>query len=284
MSCAEQKSQQYRVQAVDRAIDCLEAFTEDEPELTLAQLAGHCRLSKPTAFRLLATLRARGLVSQHPVTGRYSLGAGILSLAAVRARQGGLLDRALPVVRRIRDAVNETTSLSVRVGDFRVHLYQLESLHAFRRTTEMGDRSPLYAGASNKLLLAAMSDEEIAAYLERTPLVRFTPSTITSPDALWQEIRAILQRGFAESRGERHVGGNAVAAPVRDASGAVTAALYISIPDSRYTRELRARCIALVMEGAADLSAESGYRAAMEQLPAFDGRPVDAGETSTAAP
>jgi DNA-binding IclR family transcriptional regulator len=251
----------YRIQAVDRAIACLQAFTQEDPELTLGEVAERTGLAKPTAFRLLATLEARGLINENTATNMYSLGSGILALAAVRARQSGLLDRALPIMRRIRDTVNETVSLSVRVGDHRVHLYQLESLHPIRRTTEIGERSPLYAGASNRLLLAAMSDGEIKDYLKRTPLVAFTPNTITSADKLWAEIRSARERGVAESNQERYVGGEAVAAPVRDATGSVIAALYVSVPTARYSPELRAQCIDVVLDGVARLSRELGYRA-----------------------
>jgi DNA-binding IclR family transcriptional regulator len=251
----------YRVQAVDRAIACLEAFTQEEPELSLSAVAAHADLAKPTAFRLLATLEVRGLVSHNAATNKYSLGSGILALAAVRARQSGLLDRALPIMRRIRDSVNETISLSVRAGDYRVHLYQLESLHPIRRTTEIGERSPLYAGASNRVLLAAMSDAEIADYLKRTRLEAFTPNTITSAERLWAQIRTVRERGYAESNGERYIGGEAVAAPVRDADGAVIAALYVSVPTARYTPELRSQVIDEVLGGVTQLSRELGYRA-----------------------
>lgn len=251
----------YRIQSVDRAIVCLQAFTQEQPELSLREVADRAGLAKPTAFRLLATLEARDLISENSATNMYSLGSGILALAAVRARQSSLLDAALPIMRRIRDTVNETVSLSVRVGDERVHLYQIESLHPIRRTTEIGERSPLYAGASNRVLLAAMSDTEIADYLARTPLIAFTPNTITTVDRLWAEIRIVRERGFAESNGERYVGGEAVAAPVRDAAGAVIAALYVSVPTARYTPDLRLQCIEVVLDDVAMLSRELGYRA-----------------------
>lgn len=253
-------NQQYRVQAVDRAVDCLKAFSQEQPELSLTDVASRARLSKPTAFRLLATLQARGLVSQSLSTGLYSLGSEIQALAAIRARQSSLLDRALPVMRRIRDAVNETTAISVRTGDYRMHLYQLESLQPIRRVTEIGARSPLYAGASNRVLLAGMSDTEVAEYLARTPLIRFTGNTITDPRALWHEIQQTRARGYAESRSERDLGADAFAAPIHDATGVVVASLYISLPESRYTQELRQRCIELVLEGAGAISRELGYR------------------------
>jgi IclR family KDG regulon transcriptional repressor len=256
-----QDSQRYRVRAVERAIDLLKAFSQERPELSLGELAAAAKLSKPTALRLLATLSASGFVSHNPQTGSYSLGSEIAALAAVRARQSALLDRALPVMRHLRDELNETVSLAIRVGDYRVHLYQLESLQTLRRTTEIGERSPLYAGAANKLLLAAMNDTEIAAYLSRTELARFTPHTIVDTEDLWAEIRMIREQGFAESQSEHHAGGAALAAPVRDASGDVVAVVYVSVPETRYTPEARDRCLATIIDGARKISAELGYRA-----------------------
>lgn len=260
MSEAQVAAAQYRVRSVERAIALLKAFTQEQPARSLAELATATDLSKPTALRILATLVAGGLISQNSDTGRYSLGSEVAALAAIRARQSPLLDQALPLMRSIRDTLNETVSLAIRVGDYRLHLYQLESLQSLRRTTAIGERSPLYAGAGNKLLLSAMDDSEITDYLQRTELTKFTDRTITDADALWVELRAIRERGYAISRGEHHGGGAAVAAPVRDATGTVIAVVYVTVPDSRFDDALEARCTTAVTAGAAQLSAELGFR------------------------
>ena len=247
------------IQSVDRAIDILKTFSLQEQELTLGRIAAKVGLSKPTAYRLIATMRQRGLISQREDTKTYSLGSEFLVFAAIRSRQSNLLDLAIPVVRQIRDKVNETISLSIRVGDFRVNMYQLESLHAVRRGAYSGEPSPLYAGAS-KLLLASMSDPEIADYLARTTLVRFTPTTITDPDLLWREIRRTRKRGYAESRHERFVGAASLATPVRDSVSGVVAVLYASVPEERYSKTLRQSCLDALQDGAARVSRELGYR------------------------
>jgi len=248
------------VLAVDRAIDILTTFTHSQPELTLGEVAERTGLSKSTAFRLLATLKLRGLIHQDPRSAGYSLGFGVLPLADIRAHQTNLRDRALPVMRHIRDLVNETVALSVRLGDYRIHLDHVESTHPFRRTAEVGLRVPLYVGAASKVFLAAMEDAKVAAYLKRTPLVPFSPTTITDPDRLWKELREIRRRGYAESRNERNIGGAGVAAAVRDYTGEVVAAIHVSVPVSRYTPNLRARCIQAILDGTALLSSELGYR------------------------
>ena len=136
------------------------------------------------------------------LSGKYSLGFELVRLADIRRRQSNVHDVAVPVMREIRNEVNETVILSVRSGDFRVHVDFVEGLHPMRRMADLGVRAPLYAGAASKVLLAGLADDEIEAYLGRTDLTAFQKSTITDRNVLWREVRAIRKRGFAESVGE----------------------------------------------------------------------------------
>src|SRR3546814_4526289 len=97
-------------------------------------------------------------------------------------------------MRELRDAVDETVVLSIRSGDFRVHIDLVESVQPMRRTTDLGVGAPLYSGAASKVLLAGMEDGEIDDYLRRTPLTAFQKTTITDKTALWREIRLIRKR------------------------------------------------------------------------------------------
>ena len=164
-------------------------------------------------------------------------------------------------MRDIRNEVNETVILSVRSGDFRVHIDFVEGLHPMRRMADLGVRAPLYAGAASKVLLAGMEDDEIEAYLDRTDLTAFQKSTITDRNVLWREVRLIRKRGFAESKGELFPGGGALAAPIKDFSGKTVAVMDILTPEHRYTAAHRERCIAMLLDGARRASERLGYRA-----------------------
>src|SRR3546814_5913498 len=94
-------------------------------------------------------------------------------------------------MRELRDAVDETVVLSIRSGDFRVHIDLVESVQPMRRTTDLGVGAPLYSGAASKVLLAGMEDGAIDDYLRRTPLTAFQKTTITDTTALWRDIRLI---------------------------------------------------------------------------------------------
>jgi IclR family pca regulon transcriptional regulator len=105
-----------------------------------------------------------------------------------------------------------------------------------------------------------MEDDQIEAYLKRTKLTAFQESTITDPAVLWREIRLVRKRGFAESKGELFPGGGALAAPIKDYSGATVAVMDILTPAHRYTPTHRDRCIGLLLEGAQRASERLGYR------------------------
>ncbi len=248
----------YSVSTLDRAIDVLEAFSHNSPELSLKQIAARTGLHKATAFRLLATLSRRGLTIKHPMTGRYRLGFELISLAEIAKGQTSLVAEALPVMRQVRDQLNETVFLCVRVGDHRVDIEQVEGLQNIRRVLTLGEQKSLYAGAGSKVLLAAMSDAAIEAYLGRTKLVAHTKTTPTNAKAVWTEIQTIRHHGYAEGWDERDSGGAGAAAPIFGPSGEVIGALAIAVPTSRYNAALKKRTIAAVSKGAAAISDRLG--------------------------
>ena len=256
----DQKTGAYSIEVLRRSINVLGVFTDSRPTMALREIVALTGMPKTTVFRILTTLVELEFCEIDPHTGDYSLGFALLRLADVRRRQGNVHTIALPVMRELRNAVNETVVLSVQSGDGRVHIDVVESLQPVRRTADIGVSAPLYVGAASKVLLAGMNDADIEAYLARTPLKAFQHTTITSADALWREIRLIRRRGYAESKGELVSGGGALAAPLKDYSGRTVAVLDILTPESRYTSEHRETCIRLLLAGVRQVSERLGLR------------------------
>jgi DNA-binding IclR family transcriptional regulator len=250
----------YSIEVLKRAVNVLSVFSHSNPSLSLSEIIEAVKLPKTTVFRLLSSLVEGDFCELDPQTGKYSLGFALVRLADIRRRQSNVHDVAIPVMREIRNQANETVILSVRSGDFRVHIDFVEGLHPMRRMADLGVRAPLYAGAASKVLLAGMNDEEIQAYLDRTEFTAFQKTTITDKDLLWREIKTIRKRGFAESKGELFPGGGALAAPLKDFSGSTVAVMDILTPEHRYTAEHRERCIALLLDGVQRASKRLGYR------------------------
>jgi DNA-binding IclR family transcriptional regulator len=250
----------YTVEVLNKAFDILTVFRPESPVLTLKQIVSLTGLPKTTAFRILATLIDRQFCEYDPKTEQYSLGFAFLRFSDIRRRQMNVHSEALPVMREMRNKINETIILSIRTGDFRIHVDFVESLHPMRRMAELGVQAPLYAGAASKVLLAGLGPEELKSYLDRTNLESFQAATITDKDELARELQRIRSQGYAESRGELFTGGGALAAPVRDHSGTTVAVIDVLTPEDRYTPEHRARCIEHLLEGTAAISRRLGYR------------------------
>jgi DNA-binding IclR family transcriptional regulator len=253
----------YSIEVLQRAIDILSVFNHSRTSMSLAEVVQAVRLPKTTVFRVLSSLAARGFCEWDTQSGKYSLGFELVRLADIRRRQSNVHDVAIPLMREIRNDVNETVILSVRSGDSRVHI----------DFADLGVRAPLYAGAASKVLLAGMADDEIEAYFDRTDLAAFQKSTITDRNTLWREVRAIRKRGFAESKGELFPGGGALAAPIKDFSGKTVAAMDVLTPEHRYTATHREHCIEILLDGARRASERLGYRAEAPTPPAAARRP-----------
>ncbi len=250
----------YSIDVLDRAVNILSVFSHARPLLGLGEVVQLVGLPKTTVFRVLSSLVERRICEFEPESGKYSLGFELLRLADIRRRQNNVHDVALPIMREIRNAVNETVILSVRSGDWRVHIDFVEGLHAMRRMADLGVQAPLYVGAASKMLLAGMDDEEIEEYLARTDLVAFQSTTITDKTLLWRQIRAIRKRGYSESHGELFSGGGALASAIKDYSGKTIGVIDILTPAHRYTPAHRELCIRELLEGVRRASERLGYR------------------------
>ena len=255
----------YSIEVLDKAVDILGIFTQERPSLALKDVAELTGLPKTTVFRVLSTLVNRSLCELDEKTGEYSLGLAFLRFAEVRRRQVNAHDAALPIMREIRNAVNETVVLSIRHGDFRVHIDSVEGWQSMRRIAELGVQAPLYTGAASKVLLAGLDADALDDYLSRTELKRYQPTTITDKRVLRAELQLISERGYAESRSELFPGGGSLAAPIHDQTGQTVAVVDILTPEHRYTPEHRERCIALLLEGTQRISERLGYEISAPQ-------------------
>jgi len=252
------EAEPYGVSTVERALDVLRAFTHQRPELSLTDIAAITGLHKATAFRLLATLSRRGMTFKDPRTGVYRLGFGVIALAEVAKSSTDFVTHARPFMRRIRDDLNETVYIAVRVGDDRINLDQLEGIRDFRRVVAIGKLNPLYVGSTSHVLLAAMPDDEITDYFARTEFVPPFPGAKMDAPTLRRAIAHVRRHGYAETHNKRIDEGASISAAVRGPAGTVAGALTVSIPIRRYTPEVRVQAIEAVIAAARDLSQQLG--------------------------
>lgn len=245
------------------ALDLLEAFGGGEPELGVSAIAARLRLPKNTVFRILATLESRGYVGQNARTERYRLAPGSLRLGLAVLERAGLARRAGPVL----DAVAAETGESVRLGVLQGHAaVYVAAGHLPSRAVQVvlpiGAALPLHATAVGTVLLAHEPREVAAILAAGARLPARTPLTVVDPAVLLDRLPVIAREGYAVDDGEYAAEVRCVAAPVRDHSRRVVAAISLSGPASRMTparveRELLPR----LSTAALALSERLGYSA-----------------------
>jgi DNA-binding IclR family transcriptional regulator len=235
------------VQSVDRALDLIEALVAAEGEVAITALATRTGLHVSTVHRLLATLLRRGYVRQNPETSRYYAGAKLATLSEGRSRFGELRLRARPLLRSLTEATRETANLVVLDDLQAVYIETMPSPQVVRLFTAVGNRTPLHATGAGKALLANLPAIRRDALLERLDLRGYTARTIVDRAALRRSLDEIRDRGFAIDDEEYDEGVRCVAVAVIGAAGheaaaGPVAALSISAPASRLTRQ---RCVEL---------------------------------------
>jgi IclR family transcriptional regulator, acetate operon repressor len=219
------------VQSIRRAFDVLGALAGGP--LGVTEVADRAGLPKSTAARLLTTLAREGAVEQVPGDTQYRLGPRLATLAAGLTPARSLAAVAHPILIDLAATAGEAAGLSVPDGELVHYIDQVDTPNPVSVRDWTGSRVPLHAVSSGQVLLAFRPPAALDRYLER-PLERFTPRTITDPDALRDRLREVQRDGYAWVREEFDEGINSVAAPIADVSGEVVAAVHLHGPSYRF--------------------------------------------------
>lgn len=245
------------VRSVDRAAALLLALGESAGEAGVTELARRLGLHKSTASRLLATLQRRGLVEQDDESGKYRLGLVVIRLAHRAERTLDLRSIALPDLERLARATRETVSLGIVDGDSYLTVAQVDGPNMVAVPDWTGRTTPLHCIASGKVVLAAMAERDVMR-IARPGLAARTPRTITTLEALMEELARVRRRGFAVAFSEWIEGTNAIAVPVADARGRVIASIAVWGPAYRITAPRVADLVAQARQAAAAITVRLG--------------------------
>ena len=245
--------------SVRNAARLLKIFRSREGELGVSELARRLDLGKSTVHRLLTTLAAEGLIEQDPRSGGYRLGLVVFELGEAVRVHLDLHAAAGPVLASVREQTGESVQVGVLDGYDVVYVDRLESSQSLRLFTETGRRVPVHCTSSGKVLLAYLPDERLCEVLRDVPLPALTPHTVTDPARLHAELLRVRRRGWAEAVNERELGVASVAAPIRDATGLVVAAIGIGAPTVRLGAARRRQLGRLIVEAGEAVSRRLGW-------------------------
>ncbi len=247
-------SNQNGTQAVDRAARLLTEVVHAADPMTFTGLSAATGLAKSTTSRLLLALERNGLVRRDD-HGRFLPGEMFVSFAWRGGAEAGLVAVAQPFLERLGKATGETINLGVVSGGVVEQIAQVDSTYFIGGTNWVGLSVPLHCSALGKVLLAYGTAQLPAGKLERR-----TDKTITSDAALRAELAGVRARGYAITDEELEPGLIARAAPGYGFDGAVVAALSVSAPATRMTRDRLTAAAGHCVTETAGLSAVLGYR------------------------
>jgi DNA-binding IclR family transcriptional regulator len=246
------------VQSVDRAVSVME-FLSRNGWSRVTEVATELGIHKSTAYRLLTTLRDRGLVEQDASTEKYRLGFGVVLLASTVTADLDVLRCARPVCERLSEQTQETVTVAVLEDDEAVVIHQSISKVSALGLDWTGRHTPLHATAAGKIFLAHMPVDQRRRLLRR-PLERFTEYTIVDPATLWDHVQRGAHDGFAYTLEELEVGLNAVGAPILSFDGGVVGAVSVSGPAFRLPANFVPEAARLLNEASAEISRCLGFR------------------------
>lgn len=220
----------YHVEALAKGLRLLALFSEQRTTMKLTDMAAETGVPLPTAFRMAATLGAEGFLEQLP-DGAYRPAPKVLTLGFSALRGMDLVELADGPLRRLAAATGQTVNLGTLSDDRVLYLIRLRNNDLVTANIQVGSRLPAAGTSIGKVLLAGLDEKELDQRLTEASFAGIIgPNAIRSLAGLRPALTEIRKQGWAVQDEELAYGLRSVAAPVRDASGAVVAAVNVAVP------------------------------------------------------
>jgi DNA-binding IclR family transcriptional regulator len=258
-------------QTVQKALNLLEALVKSGQPRRLTELARQLELTKPNVYRLLSTLSTLGYVKKDAATSMYSPTMKLWEMGSMLVRDADLVSVAAPRLRRLSTDTHESVQLAVFDSGFCVYVDKVDSPQPLKAITSIGSRLPATVTSTGKALLAWAPVEALDQAMAHVK--RFTPLTLTRRKDLERDLEETRMRGYSINRGEYRQGVVGVAAPVRDRSGNVVAAIGVWGAEKNILGARREELAHMAIIAARDISRDLGF---VEGAPARARQPAAA--------
>lgn len=248
-----------KVNSIEKAMEIILKFQENKPYWGIRELSAELGFSPATVQRILQILKSYEFVRQDPKSRRYYIGNIFYRFLENLNNANDLVRIGRPFLEKVAEITLETVHLSVIEENYRICIDHIESLKVLKAGMPIGDKSPLYTGASAKCLLAFSSEDFQDNYIRTTKMEPLTDDTIIQTGTLFKELYKIKDQGYAISLGERTLGLGSISAPVFGHNSKILASLSVAIPEIRLKQENHlSNCINALVCAANDFSKAMG--------------------------
>jgi DNA-binding IclR family transcriptional regulator len=250
----------YRIQSLERALDILECFSFQKRELSLSDITQMTGLNKTTVKRITANLLSRGYLQQNPVDKHYKLGMRLFEFGGIIFSSLSLRESSIEPMNRLQKLTDATVLLGTEMDRQLVYIDKREGGGMIRILSDIGWRRPLHYGMLGMTLMAYHDPKKNQRILEKTPLEAHTRYAITDRDAFSLRLETIRKYGYVLEKEEAVEGMIGIAAPIRNYSRQVIAAVGIAVPTAqRHSEKELNRLVEIVRETADEISGNLGY-------------------------
>jgi DNA-binding IclR family transcriptional regulator len=260
---ADKEDGNYIVPGLERGLKILVEFSPREPVLGAPELSKRLKIPRTTVFRLLQTLESLGYLERADKDRNYRLGVAVLRLGFEYLSSLELTDLGLPIIEALRTATGLTSHILIRDGRDVVFVAKAQSQEPIFSSVKVnvGTRLPAHATTHGHVLMGDLSLDELRALYPEPVLARFTRLTPETVEALYEMVRADVERGYAISQSSFERGISVVTAPVRNDTGRIVAVITITIPRPEIDATLmETGLVDKVRHAAAELSSRLNYR------------------------
>lgn len=247
-----------------KGLQVIELLAHSSTPLSLTEIARALNLTKSNVHRLLSALSDGNYVIRNPESGSYTASIRLWELGSAVLSKLDLRLHAAHLMESLAEQTDESVHLSIQDRDEVVYVHKVDSPNPIRAYSQIGGRAPIHCVATGKAMLAFKSRESILWSTRH--LQSYTASTITSPEAMLEEIERIRRQGYALNAGEWREEVHGIGVPIFDGTGQVIAAIGLSGPKDRFTPEHIETCADLLKHAAQDIMTSLGSHPSQHAL------------------
>ena len=241
-----------KVKSLKKALDILDCFTLEKPELGITELSTLLSLNKSNVHNIVSTFEACGYLEQNPASEKYRLSLKILHLAHIASRNMSFQSIVHKAVNELSEAFDEIVYFGIPDGENVMYMDGGFPEKIYNVRWVQGMTAPLVCTSIGKAILAYMPEEFICKVLEK-PLEKFTDFTITNPKQIHAQLRHIKECGYSEDRMEHEYGIKCVGVPVFNNYEKLIGALSTTGPSLRFTDDKMAEYVAALKKKATEI-------------------------------
>ena len=225
-------------QSVEKVFQIIELMVSKGGEMRLQDISEQVKSPTSTVLRYLSTLSSFGYVYQNADSSKYALTLKLAQLGSLVSEQHDIRNLVHDYLVSLSDEFQESSCLGIEEDNEVVYIDVINGPDNMLKTMQrIGKRAPLHATSVGKNILQNYSHEEILKIIEKKGMAELTIHTITTPEALFNELEDVKKKGYALDLEECEVGAKCLAVPLKDYTGKVVASISISGPTSRMTDE-----------------------------------------------